>query len=309
MNYAKKKYINNFLKLIISLGLILFLLNQVDLADTIRLLQGADLIFIIMALVVLAAQGFIATARWWLILKHQKVDMRYKDTLQILWAGLFFSQSMPSSIGGDIVRGYYLKSRGMTISRATLRVLLDRLFGMAGLVVLVLFSLMLFVQLVNDPIARGGMFLIAGGGSFCILVLFFSDHLPGNFSHLRVIKGFYSLSKEGRSCITNRHNGLTILFYSILVHLFSIIAVILIVEGLGINLSWSGIMLIIPFITLLMVIPISIAGWGVREGGMIVGLGYLGVVPEEALVLSILYGFSTLLIALPGGIGWLIHRY
>jgi len=58
-----------------------------------------------------------------------------------------------------------------------------------------------------------------------------------------------------------------------------------------------------------MVIPISIAGWGVREGGMIVGLGYLGVVPEEALVLSILYGFSTLLIALPGGIGWLIHRY
>jgi uncharacterized membrane protein YbhN (UPF0104 family) len=93
------------------------------------------------------------------------------------------------------------------------------------------------------------------------------------------------------------------------IHLFSVIAVIVIVEGLGVNLSWGGTMLIIPFITLLMVVPISIAGWGVREGGMVVGLGYLGVVPEEALVLSILYGFSMLLIALPGGIGWLIRRY
>jgi len=57
-----------------------------------------------------------------------------------------------------------------------------------------------------------------------------------------------------------------------------------------------------------MVVPISIAGWGVREGIMVVGFGYLGVASEASLALSILYGLSILVVALPGGIIWMFKR-
>jgi uncharacterized membrane protein YbhN (UPF0104 family) len=302
------KKIEVLLKVIVSLGLITFLINQVDFKGIVNILKNVDIKMIIYALTLLTIQVFIVTTRWQLVLKCQKIELNYKNTLQILWSGLFFNQAMPSSVGGDVIRGYYLKKQGMTLGRATLGVLMDRLFGMVGLVLLVLASLPLSFELVNNPIARIGVLLIASGISFTLLLVFFTDKLPGNFSHFRVIKGFYSLSQDGRHCISKNYNGLIIIIISILVHLISVVAVMTMAIGLGINVEWSGFLLIIPLVILMMVVPISIAGWGVREGVMVVGFGYLGVAPEAALALSILYGLLMLVVALPGGVVWALKR-
>jgi len=302
------KKIAVLLKVIVSLGLIIFLINQVDFQGIVNILKNVDITMIIYAMILLTIQVFIATTRWQFVLKCQKIMLDYKNTLQIFWPGLFFNQAMPSSVGGDVMRGYYLKKQGITLGRATLGVLMDRLFGMLGLVVLVVASLPLLFELINDPIARSGVLFIALGISLVLLFLFFTDKLPGNFSHLRVVRGFYSLSQDGRHCIAGHYNGLIILVISILIHLISVIAVMIMAAGLGINVEWGGFLLIIPLVTLMMVVPISIAGWGVREGVMVVGFGYLGVAPEAALALSILYGLLMLVVALPGGIVWTLKR-
>ena len=302
------KFFLVLLKVIVSLGLITFLINQVDFKRIVNILKNVDITMIIYAMILLTIQVFIATIRWQFVLKCQKIMLDYKNTLQILWSGLFFNQAMPSSVGGDVIRGYYLKKQGITLGRATLGVLMDRLFGMVGLVVVVVVSLPLLFELINDPVARSGVLFIAFGVSLALLFIFFTDKLPGNFSHLRVIRGFYSLSQDGRRCIAEHYNGLIILAISILIHLISVISVMIMAVGLGINVEWSGFLLIIPLVTLMMVIPISIAGWGVREGAMVVGFGYLGVASEAALALSILYGLLMLVVAIPGGIVWMLKR-
>jgi uncharacterized protein (TIRG00374 family) len=302
------KKITILLKVIISLGLISFLVNQVDFNKIINILKNVDITMIIYTIILLTIQVFIATTRWQLVLKCQKIMLKYKNTLQILWSGLFFNQAMPSSVGGDVIRGYYLKKQGMTLGRATLGVLMDRLFGMVGLVVLVLASLPLLFELVNDPIARSGVLLIALSVTLALLFVFFTDKFPGNFSHLRVIRGFYSLSQNGRHCIAEYYHGLVILIISVLIHLVSVVAVMTMAIGLGLDIEWGGLLLMVPLVGLIMVVPISIAGWGVREGVMVVGFGYLGVAPEAALALSILYGLLVLIVALPGGIIWMFKK-
>ena len=302
------KKIAVLLKVIVSLGLITFLINQVDFKAIVNILKNVDITMIIYAMILLTIQVFIATTRWQFVLKCQKIMLGYKNTLQILWSGLFFNQAMPSSVGGDVIRGYYLKKQGMTLGRATLGVLMDRLFGMVGLALLVVASLPLLFELINDSIARSGVLFIALGISLALLFIFFTDKLPGNFSHLKVIRGFYSLSQDGRHCISKNYNGLIIIIISILIHLISVVTVMTMAIGLGINVEWSGFLLIIPLVTLMMVVPISIAGWGVREGVMVVGFGYLGVAPEAALALSILYGLLMLVVALPGGVVWALKR-
>ena len=302
------KKIAVLLKVIVSLGLIIFLINQVDFKGIVNILKNVDITMIIYAMILLTIQVFIATTRWQFVLKCQKIMLDYKNTLQILWSGLFFNQAMPSSVGGDVIRGYYLKKQGITLGRATLGVLMDRLFGMMGLVFLVVASLPLLFELINDSIARSGVLFIALGISLALLFIFFTDKLPGNFSHLKVIRGFYSLSQDGRHCISKNYNGLIIIIISILIHLISVVTVMTMAIGLGINVEWSGFLLIIPLVTLMMVVPISIAGWGVREGVMVVGFGYLGVAPEAALALSILYGLLMLVVALPGGVVWALKR-
>ena len=296
------------LKVAISLGLIVFLINQVNFKEIIIIMKDVDLAMIIYALIFIIVQVFIATIRWRLVLQCQKINLDYKNILQILWVGLFFNQAMPSSVGGDVIRGYYLKKQGITLGSATLGVLMDRLFGMMGLVILVLAATPLLFDLVSDPIARTGVLFIALSVFLVLLFIFFTDKLPGNFSHLKLIRGFYSLSIDGRRCLSKGVNGPLILAISILIHLLSIVVVMIIAIGLGINVEFVGFFLMIPLVTLIMVVPISIAGWGVREGVMVVGFGYLGVAPELALSLSILYGLSVLIVALPGGIVWMFKR-
>ena len=302
------KKIAVLLKVVVSLGLITFLINQVDFNKIINILKNVDIAMIIYAMILLTIQALIATTRWQFVLKCQKIMLDYKSTLQILWSGLFFNQAMPSSVGGDVIRGYYLKKQGITLGRATLGVLMDRLFGMVGLVLLVLASLPLMFELLNDSIVRTGVLFIALCISLALLFIFFTDKLPGNFSHLRVIRGFYLLSQEGRHCISENYNGLVIIIISVLIHLISVVAVMTMATGLGINVEWGGFLLMVPLVGLMMVVPISIAGWGVREGVMVVGFGYLGVAPEAALARSILYGLLILAVALPGGAIWMFKK-
>ena len=57
-----------------------------------------------------------------------------------------------------------------------------------------------------------------------------------------------------------------------------------------------------------MSIPISIAGWGIREGVLVAGLSYTGVQNEVSLAISVMFGLIVLLYSLPGAVFWLMHK-
>ena len=75
------------------------------------------------------------------------------------------------------------------------------------------------------------------------------------------------------------------------------------------NLSFLDCLVLIPPIVLVSTIPISIAGWGVREAAMITLLALVGVAEADAFVLSVLFGLLTFGLSLPGGIVWIIGGY
>ena len=75
------------------------------------------------------------------------------------------------------------------------------------------------------------------------------------------------------------------------------------------NLSFLDCLVLIPPVVLVSTIPISIAGWGVREAAMITLLALVGVAEADAFVLSVLFGLLTFGLSLPGGIVWIIGGY
>ena len=75
------------------------------------------------------------------------------------------------------------------------------------------------------------------------------------------------------------------------------------------NLSFLDCLVLIPPVVLVSTIPISIAGWGVREAAMITLLALVGVAEADAFVLSVLFGLLTFGLGLPGGIVWIIGGY
>jgi hypothetical protein len=116
------------------------------------------------------------------------------------------------------------------------------------------------------------------------------------------------LSTDLRGVMTGRTIALPIIAASIVIQ----IMVAAMVYGLGVSLGMPIRLLdciaLMPIIILITMVPISIAGWGVREGAMVAAFGYVGLSPVSALSLSLLFGFINLAISLPGGIIWLLQR-
>jgi len=296
-------------KMFFLIGVILFLMEKVNLNDTISILYKIDMRYFIAALLVLLLQIMIATNRWQKVLSELNMTLSYMASIKILWIGLFFNQFLPSNVGGDLLRGYYLKNYGFSTNKSVFAVLLDRILGVFGLVLLIMVMLPLFFYTIDDALPRWLLLVVLAISITAIISFFLLDKLPGFIKLRKIIQSLILLSKEGTRLILRKKPGVFLISVSIMVHLFSILAVIILSVGLDSDASWIGVFLIMPLVTLLMVLPISFAGWGVREGVMVVGMEYVGVSVEESLAISILYGICVLVVSLPGMGIWVFRRY
>jgi hypothetical protein len=89
-------------------------------------------------------------------------------------------------------------------------------------------------------------------------------------------------------------------------HINIALMVFLLGISIGLEITWFDCMVLMPPVLLAMTLPISIAGWGVREQAMVAAFALVNVPGEGALALSIMFGLLGLIIGLPGGIVWLI---
>ena len=95
---------------------------------------------------------------------------------------------------------------------------------------------------------------------------------------------------------------------SILILTSHVATVWLIALSMGVALNPLQLFALILPVMLLLAVPISIAGWGLREGLMVTALGFLGVEPSAAVAISLLWGGVTLFGGLLGGIALMVDR-
>jgi uncharacterized membrane protein YbhN (UPF0104 family) len=99
-----------------------------------------------------------------------------------------------------------------------------------------------------------------------------------------------------------------LVFISFIIHIISTLVFYYISISLNMIIPFKIFLIIIPLILLITHIPISIGGWGVREGLMIFFLSGYGVSNESAIAISILAGLIQALVSLMGGIIWMIYK-
>ncbi len=302
-----KKHIFLIIKVLVTIVIFSVIFMNVDIKSTLRYFREYNQWYFLGALLVLVVQALIAAFRWRFVLNGLEKEISYLRLVGFLWIGLFFNQVLPSSVGGDAMRGYYLCRQGFSLGKATIGVLLDRLFGMMGLVFLIVISLVVLRDEIDDSAVQLGVFMLVGSAILAISIALMLDLLPKKLSKWKVMRGLFALSSEGRRQLLSYNPGLVLLLTSFVIHVLSVLTVFVLLLGMQLDINFFGLFVIVPLVGLFMVIPVSISGWGIREGVMIVGLGYLGVIQEQALALSIIYGLSMLVISLPGLICWVLQ--
>ncbi len=304
MAFTFRTWIPLVIKGVVTIGLIGVLAKNVDLGRMTDHLKETDPWLFVVGMVVMAVQAILAAWRWNLVLHYKRIAIGFTKLLRFLWLGLFFNQVLPSTVGGDAVRGYSLVREGCSLGAASVAVLVDRVMGISGLVLLVVITSPLSFKYLPAGAARSGVLAVVAGALFGLILLMLLDRVATHFLQWRLARGLTAMSREARHLMFGKGPGLQVLGLSVVIQLLSIAAIAILAKAASIDVAFDALILVLPVATLLMTIPISVAGWGVREGVMVVGLGYASVSPERAMALSVLYGLLLLVVALPGGLAW-----
>lgn len=298
------KYLMFALKATITLGLIWVVLRNVDMADTLERVRSVSLGVSLGGLGLLLLLSLFSIIRWRIVMKQFGDVLGFGLTTRLFFEGLFFNQALPSTVGGDGVRIYRAFRAGLTLPAAINSVVLDRILGLTSLMILAAIAQPLFYQRVDSLGARlsfTAVFLVALCGIFFLLALGF---LPERFRRWKITAGLVSLSYAARQAFTTPAILIPVTILSIAGHMISVIVFYLLAESLGLGVSFVDCLVMVPSVLLLATVPISVAGWGLREGAMVAAFGLLGVPAGGAAAASVLFGIGMALIALPGGLLW-----
>jgi uncharacterized membrane protein YbhN (UPF0104 family) len=304
-----QKHLLTFAKLAVSIALITWVLGGIDFAEVLAKFADARIPWIGFAALFFAMIVILGAARWWLVLKSLGVDLPATTALQLFLIGTFFNQTLPSSIGGDAMRVFYLWRTGIRAQTATNSVLLDRIIGLIILIVVTTAITPLLLEKLDNPIAATGLIAVLAGGWFAVVMLFvFNNSLTRRFQHIRIINFAILLSRDAVALSARPVVAIPTLCISIAIHAATIAIAWSLDHALGGDTGFLIYMVAMTPTILLISIPISIAGWGVREQILVILLGALGVGATQAVSVSILFGIVLLVGGLPGGVLWLIRK-
>ncbi len=230
----------------------------------------------------------VSSLRWQLLARPLGFDLTYPRYVALYFIGMFFNLVLPTAVGGDVVRAWYLGAPTKRRGAAFFTVIAER--G-SGLVVLMLLACVAACFVPGElPRWMQGILLgiaVALAIGVCALpLLHLLPLLPlvgKKLTRLVEVVRLY-LRMPGLLAVSAA--------LSLLVQLASVTQTWLISQGLGLNVSFNYLAVVVPLVSLLTMIPISVNGMGLREAGMVVLLAPVGVALDWAVTLSLL-GFAV----------------
>jgi uncharacterized membrane protein YbhN (UPF0104 family) len=294
------------LKILISAALLYLALRKVNLTDLASRIDIASLGWIALAIAVTFLQIFVGALRWCEISADCNAPLTTRQATRFNVIGTFFNQTLPSSIGGDAVRLWLVARGGAGWRAATYTIFVDRAIGLIALAIVIVASLPWSYNLIRNPDGRSALLLVdfaalAAGLGFLVL-----GRLPWPWLKTWwVTHHFYACSVIANRVIFSRNHGPAIAVYSILVHVLTVVIAWCVVKSIDAPVMFGQVFQLVPPVMLITMLPISIAGWGVREATMGLAFGYAGLVTNEGVNVSLLFGAVYFIAGAIGGLVWI----
>lgn len=294
------------LRLGVSVALIGWLLSRVDLGAVGRELGAVGVGNMALILVLQLLNTALKSYKWQQLLAADGIRLPHPTAFASYMVGSFFSVFLPTAIGGDAVRAVDAARRsGRGMATAT-SVVADRVLGFAAIGMVGLAALAAGAATVLDTHLR-----VIGAGLYAavlaLAILAFTDVVGWAAARLgraglpRLQQALQTIAASIASY--RRSGGLARwTLVSVVAQVIVVVAVWVIARGLAIGVSLPYFFAIVPLVSLVESVPVSIFGIGTRDVSYVYLLGLVGVAEAKALSLSLLYVLLTLVYALLGGV-------
>lgn len=297
-----------FIKLSVSLGLIVYLGWIVDWKQAVKTISDADkLLLLIVPFLLLASLG-AAAFRWRLILADNKVALSFWDAYTDYLVVMFYNVLLPGVTGGDVVRtARCVRQTKCKLGTATASVLLERTIGLFTVLSIALFVYLLFPATLSSLLTTEETSVVKTAATIGIILV--AVMVLGRRVWLRWlphedaegILGFIRSAMQTLIILKGRTLGvvfiLTLLFQST-----HIVVAFLLSQAIGLAVPLTEFFAIIPLVYLVTFLPISLGGLGVREGMLVFLLAQFNVATTDAVTLSFLIYLNPVVVGSLGGI-------
>ncbi len=306
-NFNINKKLLVYFKIVISIGLITYLVFLVDWNKAFLILKVSDKFYIAFGAVLWFLGLFFASFRWHLILKDNKVSFSIFKAYKGYFRGMFYNIFLPGVVGGDVIRiGICVFQTDCKLGTATASVLFERLTGVFSLLIFLFLSYIIFSEkfspilnlaLIRTVLVLGLVFIVS-----VLISILIRDKLNKWIPERKSNKIFIFFSTIARTFSSlNRATLFTVLVLSSLFQSVDIFASFLFSKAIGIDLSLPIFFGLIPLVYFATFFPVSLGGLGVREGTLVFLLSMFGVGTTESITLSFIIYINRVLYGAIGG--------
>ena len=249
------------------------------------------------------------TFRWQQMLHALELPAALPPLLSHTLAGLFVSNFLPTTIGGDVVRASRLAATNGHRKVSAASVVLERLTGFMALPLITLVALAVKPSLLQLGTASQVAVVLSVGplvGLTAFMVLAAHPWLGERLGGRRWL-GLAMTVHLGLVRL-RRHPALVVtVMAAALVYQLSLVLVAWMgAHALGFSVGWTAMMAFIPVVVIAQALPLSIGGLGLREGALVVLLGPLGVADSHAVALGLLLYAINMVVSLLGAPAFLV---
>jgi glycosyltransferase 2 family protein len=313
------------LRICIAVGALAWVFRNQEWSELRQVFRGMNPVVFSVCLLVFAGTQAVLATRWWWLLRALSIRLRLGTAVRLHFLGLFYNNLMPSSIGGDFVRAWYAAKHTEKRIVAALSVFIDRGIGLFGLVLMAGLSFLFLMQdhdlgsmAAPESAIQGqahlygevGLYvLVIGAAILCLLLGWGKTRLTLIDFSVRVLaqarRTAQKASEAVRLCCKSPRTVVGTLILTVLLQTCAILAFWLLGRDLNIEAGIKHYFMIFPAMWVVGALPISIAGFGILEGGItILFVRLAGTSPEQAACLALCQRFIWILCSLPGA---LIH--
>jgi uncharacterized protein (TIRG00374 family) len=297
------------LRVLSTVILLLLVVYIVDLERVWRTVRLTNLELFALA-VGLAIVGIALSAwKWQLLLSSKGQQRRFLETFRIYYVGKFFNLVLPSTVGGDVVRGYSMSNSIEDGIEAYASIFVDRFTGLVALVALAvlgvlieptIFTWRLVLPLVGVTLGTVVLVAVAFWGVGVSLISSALRAVP-----LDIISKIEKLRRSVYLYRNERRYVALALGIALVFQILSVANKFILAEALSLDVPLVFFFVMVPITEIILFLPISIQGYGAREALYIFFLLSVGVSADQAVALSFLVHAQTLASASLGAAGLL----
>lgn len=302
MHYLKKiPKIRKYIKFIITVILLFVVWRSVHVNELKKVVTNSNFALIILSHLMIV---FTTVCNSWrlkyLIEGNINEKITLKQVLVATYIGYYYNLFMPTSVGGDIVKGYVIAKDNKT--RVYKSIFQDRFIGLAGLSLVGLVALTIInLKGWHPPKPIKSEFLYILFTVVIISSIFLVKHVNQS---IRYISSLFKKNNIDDTLSISTINIVFLILISTTIQIVNIGSTYVIAQAVSAKISFTEISLVIPLTGMASNIPISFAGFGIREISAIYIYGWFNISNEIILAITTVMSFNLIVTALTG---WLIQ--